>query len=83
MTSSYRSHKELTADELNTIIFSILRREYPRRIKRIVTYIRRNSDEFRIMAGETHSLSGVITARLRALETEGKVERTESGWKLC
>ena len=85
MTSSvrmYRDPGDLTADELNRIIMSVLRKEYPKKVRRIVGYVRKNSDELRIMVDESRSLSGMILQRLKILEEEKKVEWTPDGWKL-
>ncbi len=76
---AYKNHKDLNADELNDIIFSVLRREYPKKVKRIITYIDRNFD---IIIENPHSLSMILVNRLRALEGSKKVECTPSGWKL-
>jgi hypothetical protein len=81
-SGEYRDHRALDADELNDIIFSVLRKEYPKRVKRIVTYVRKRSDELRVVVGETQSLSGMILQRLKMLEEEKKVEWTPYGWKL-
>ena len=85
MTSSvriYRDPRDLTADEFSMIILSSLRREYPRRIKRIITYVGRHSDSLGIAIDNPHSLSMRIVQRLKALEEERKVEWTPHGWKL-
>ena len=79
---AYRDHKTLDADELNDIIFSVLRKEYPKKVRRIVGYVRKNSDELRIVVDESRSLSGMILQRLRILEEQKKVEWTPSGWRL-
>lgn len=83
MTSSsvrYRFHTELTADELDRIIFSILRKEYPRSVKRMITFIDRNFED--IIIENPHSLSMILVNRLRSLEESKKVECTASGWRL-
>ena len=81
-SGEYRDHRALDADELNDIIFSVLTKEYPKRVKRIVTYVRKRSDELKVVVGETQSLSGMILQRLKMLEEEKKVEWTPYGWKL-
>ena len=81
-SGEYRDHRALDADELNGIIFSVLRKEYPKKVRRIVGYVRKNSDELRIMVDESRSLSGMILQRLKILEEEKKVEWTPNGWQL-
>ena len=81
-SGEYRDHRDLDADELNGIIFSVLRKEYPKKVRRIVGYVRKNSDELRIMVDESRSLSGMILQRLKILEEEKKVEWTPNGWQL-
>ncbi len=78
----YRDPRDLTADELSVIILSSLRREYPRRIKRIITYITRNSDHLGVVIDNPQSLSMRIIQRLKTLEEQKKVEWTPHGWKL-
>jgi activator of HSP90 ATPase len=79
---AYKNHKDLNADELNDIIFSVLRREYPKKVKRIANYVERNSDELRVVVDGSRSFSGMVIQRLKILEEEKKVEWTPSGWKL-
>ena len=80
--SLYKDHRDLDATELNGIIFSALKKEYPKRVRRIVRYVIKRSNELKILVDEPQSLSGMITRRLRVLEEEKKVEWTPSGWKI-
>lgn len=80
--SAYRDHRELTVDELNNIILQVLKREYPKKVKRIVHYIIESSEETRVSVDNPRSLSLMIIRRLQLLETEKKVEWTRYGWKL-
>jgi len=85
MTSSvriYRDPRDLTADELNRIIFSVLRREYPKKVRRVVSYITMKEEELMIIADNPQSLAQTVLRRLQVLESEKKVEWTPDGWKL-
>ncbi|MCL5874168.1 MAG: hypothetical protein M1161_02360 [Candidatus Thermoplasmatota archaeon] len=82
MYSLYKDHRELQPEELNSIIFAVLKREYPKKVKNIVSYAGRHCDELGIVIENPQSLSGRLTRRLEALKESKRVVWTPIGWKL-
>lgn len=78
----YRDHRQLTPDELDRIIYQVLRKEYPKKVRRIVHYIMDSSEQIGVFVDNPQSLSVIIIKRLQLLEAEKRVEWTRYGWKL-
>lgn len=82
MPSFRKDRRELQLEELNSIIFAVLKREYPKKVKNIVSYAGRHSEELGIVIVNPQSFSGKLTRRLEALKESKKVVWTPIGWKL-
>lgn|GEM_PF-3504520 len=66
---------------LLSIVQQNLRREYPRRVRRLINIIRSQID-VDLSSNERQKLARRIIFQLQKLELEGKAVRDHNGWRL-